>query len=360
MEKVIKRLTAASTWAASADLTPIDVLREGLITEFTIRANTVITFAATGYGDAFRRVLQNIKLEGDGGRSFLGMSGTQMSVLLSLWGEALFNMPTVHSNGADIALAAPDVGSAAFTSVFKFHPGSNPKDPFDLTAAIPARALSTLQAKLTTVAAAALGSGGGSEVITTASTFNYEVAEVLNIPVPASLMVPLGSTLAYAHTGNYSDFSYEIDIPSGAWLRSIILLIRDHTTASPWRKDDEVTGIRIRKPKSGQIVLEQNIYEAKQSMAARFGMIGCSGEPGVFGAIASTREGPADLLHVVPAGFVIIDLRAFFNPLYGLDLRAYQTGDYKLGLTIANNTSGDSTTIYWDQLLPVDPQYVGK
>ena len=356
MDKITKRITATNTWAASTDMTPIDLPREGLITEITVRANLTATLTAAAYDDYFRRVIQNIKIEGDGGRAFLGMSGTQMSTLLSLWGEAKHKMPTIHSNGAGIALAAPDVGSTAFISVWKFHPGSNPKDPFDLSAAIPAKALSTLQAKLTSTAAAIPDANG----TISAGTFNYEVCEVLGVPTPPSLMVPVGSTLAYSHTANYSDFSYEIDIPAGAWLRSIILMIRDDTATVPRRKDDEVTGVRIRKPKTGQIVLEQNIYEAKQSMMSRYGWVGCAGDVGPIGAIATIRPAPESLQSMVPAGFVIIDLRDYFDSRYGLDLRAYQTGDYKLGLTIANYAAGDSTTIYWDQLLPVDPQYVGK
>jgi hypothetical protein len=356
MEKVTKRLTATNTWVASTDMTPIDIPREGLITEITIRANQTATLTAAAYDDYFRRVLQNIKIEGDGGRAFLGMSGTQMSTILSLWGEALHKMPTIHSNGAGIALAAPDVGSAAFISVFKFHPGSNPRDPFDLTAAIPAKALSTLQAKLTTAPAAVTDAAGPI----TAGTFYFEIAEVLGVPVPPSLMVPMGSTLVYTHTANYSDYSYEIDVPAGAFLRSIIMRVLDDTATVPRRKDDEVTGIRLRKPKTGQIVFEQNIYEAKQTMCSRYGFVGCAGDVGPIGAIATTRPAPESLSSMVPAGFVIIDLRQFFDPLYGLDLRGYQTGDYKLGLTIANYAAGDSTTIYWDQLLPVQPEYVGK
>ena len=356
MKSVIRRLTASSTWSASADLTPVELPKDGWITEITIRANITATLTATAYDDWFRRVLQNIRIEGDGGRAFLGMSGDQMSRILSLWGETVHGMPTLHSNGAGIALASPDVGSATFRSVFKFHPGSNPRDPFDLTAVIPAKALSTLQAKLTTTANTVCDANG----TISAGTFNYEVNQVLGLTVPKGLMTPLGSTLAYAHTANYSDFSYDIDIPGGAFLRSIIMLHQDDTATVSRRKDDEVTGVKIKKPKTGEALIEQNIFELKQTMCARYGLRGIAGEVGPIGAIATIRPAPGALLSIVPAGFEIIDLRPYGDPLYGLDLRGFQTGDYKLGLTIENYAAGDDTIIYWDQLLPVSPELVGK
>mgnify|MGYP001604108786 CR=1 FL=1 len=362
MDKITKRITTSSTWAASSDLAAVDLPRDGLITEVTIRANITATLTATAVDDWLRRVIQNIKIEGDGGRAYLGMSGDQMSRLLSLWGEVLGLGPTLHSNGGGIALAAPDVGSASFRSLFKFHPGSNPRDPFDLTAAIPARALSMLQTKLTTTANSVCDANG----TISAGTFNYEVCEVLGLPVPQGLMTPVGSTLAYAHTANYSDFSYDIDIPAGAFLRSIIMLIQDDTATVSRRKDDEVTGVKIKRPKTGDYILEQTIYELKQAMMARYGIRAMSHDVGPIGAIATTRPAPGAALAVVPAGFVIIDLRAFaapengISPLYGLDLRPFQTGDFKLGLTIENYASGDDTIIYWDQLLPVDANLVGR
>ncbi len=358
MKKVIKRLTASSTWAASSDLTPVDLPREGLITEVTIRANITATLTAAAYDDWFRRVIQSIKIQGDGGRTYLGMGGEQMSTILSLWNEVVMGMPTLHSNGAGIALASPDVGSTAFVSVFKFHPGSNPKDPFDLSACIPAKKLSTLQAILATTAAAVTDAAGAIS----AGTFNYEIAEVLPEPgdigtrIPKRIMAPMGSTLTYTHTATYSDFGYTIDVPTGAFLRSILMRVMDDTATVPRRKDDEITALKLYLPRTGEIVFEQNIYELKQTMMARFGCRGIAGDVGPIGAIATIRPAPGAGLDIVPAGFAVIDLRPFGNPLYGLDLRGYQTGDLKLGLTIGSYSAGDDSTWYFDQLVPEDAE----
>jgi hypothetical protein len=346
-DKVIKRLTATNTWAASTDMTPIDIPREGLITEVKIRFNVTATLTAAAYDDYFRRIIQNIKIEGDGGRAYLGMGGTQMSTLLALWNNVVMGIPTQHSNGAGIALAVPDVASASFMSQFVFHPGSNPKDPFDLTAVIPAKALSTLQAKLTSTAAAVTDAAGNI----TAGTFYYEINQVMANPVPG-MMTPLGSTLTYAHTANFSDFGYKFDVPAGAFLRSIIVCTRDDTATVPRRKSDEVTHMRLERPKAGDYLFEQAVQEISSSMASRYGFGGIANETGPLGAIADLGPRPGSKQHIYPAGFFVIDLRPYGHPLYGLDLRGYQTGDYKLACTIANYAAGDSTTIYWDQLQP--------
>lgn len=351
MDKITKRIIQSSTWGASSDLTPVDLPKEGIITEVVIRANITATLTAAAYDDWFRRVIQNIRIQGDGGKSYLGMGGEQMSTILSLWNNIRDGYPTIHSNGAGIALAAPDVGSATFVSVFKFHPGNNSQDRFDLSAGIPAMDLSTLQVLLSTTAAAVTDAAGAI----TAGTFNYEISEViLNADEKRQfgmIMVPMGSTLTYTHTATYSDFGYNIDVPTGAYLRSILMRCLDDTATVPRRKDDEVTAVKLWLPKTNQIILEQNIYELKQSMMSRFRCPGVAGDVGPIGAIATIRPAPESLQNMVPAGFAIIDLREF-GTAYGLDLRNYQTGDVKLGLTIGSYAAGDDTTFYWDQLVP--------
>jgi hypothetical protein len=351
MKKITKRIIQSSTWGASSALTPVDLPREGIITEVTVRFNGTATLTAAAYDDWFRRVINSIRIQGDGGRTYLGMGGDQMSTILSLWNNVVLGMPTVHSNGAGIALAAPDVGSAVFVSVFKFHPGNNPRDRFDLSAGIPAMDLSTLQILLETTAAAVTDAAGAI----TAGTFNYEISEVLLTEsekrAKGVIMAPMGSTLQYAHTANFSDFGKDFDVPTGAYLRSILMKVNDDTATVHRRKDDEVTAVKLWLPKTGDIILEQNIYELKQSMMARFGCPGVAGDVGPIGAIATIRPQPESLLHMVPAGFAIIDLREFATQ-YGLDLRQYQTGDVKLNVTIANFAAGDDTTLYWDQLIP--------
>ncbi len=345
-QKIHKRIIDTGTWSASADLPGINLPREGLITEIGIRAEMTVTLTATAVADATKRVIQNLKVQGDGGHSYLGMSGEQAARLLNYLNELEFGCPLLH--------APTDVGATSFNQSFVFHPGSNPRDPFDLTAVIPARALSTLQVLLTAPAAAVCD---GSANIT-AGTYHYWINQVLGVPVPKGIKTPLGSLFAWANDATYTDYSKKIDVPGGAWLRRILVLCQDETGVVPVRKDDQVTGVKVELPRIGSAIVEATIEDLKLLTAKRYGLPQWSQET-ALGAIATTRPG-YDGQSILPAGLFIIDLRDYADPLWGLNLTNYQTGDVKLGLTIGARTAGDDTLIYWDQLMDVEDQYVGK
>lgn len=352
MKKIHKRIITTSLWSASSDLAPVGLLREGMITEIGIRAEITVTLTATAVADATKRVIQNLKIEGDGGRAFLGMSGEQVPRLLNFLNECEHGCPFLH--------APTDVGTTVFNQSFVFHPGSNPKDPFDTSVMIPARALSTLQVLLSTPAAAVCD---GSANIT-AGIYHYWINQILDMKVPKDQMTPIGSTLIWPADATYSDYSKKIDVPGGAWLRRILILVQDETGVVPIRKDDQVTGIKLELPKVGFPVIEGTWEDLKLMTAKRYGLPQWSQE-GALGAIATTRPG-YDGQAILPAGMIIIDLRDFagysnlFHPLWGMNLLPFQTGDVKLGMTINTRTAGDDVIIYWDQLIPVAEDLVGK
>ena len=345
MDKITKRIVTTSTWAASSDLTPVDLPREGLITEIGIRAAiTTAALTATAVADGMKRVIQSLKIQGDGGRTYLGLSGEQMGRLLNYLNECELGCAMQDS-------LMPEVGDTALGHIsWVFHPGSNPKDPFDLSAVIPARALSTLQILLTTTAnsvidaAAAIASG----------TYSYWINEVLGVPVQRGIMTPLGSTFMKDLAATFSDHSLKIDVPAGAWLRRIIFLIQDDT-ANPERIDTEITSVRLEMPRAATHQIEAPIQDLKVMTAKRYGLSGFS-ELAALGA-ATTRPG-WEVEKVLPKGLFILDLRDYFHPIWGANLTDFQTGDVKLGLTVAVATG--EAIIYWDQLMPVEAQYVGK
>jgi len=352
MKKKHQRIITTSTWAASSDLTPVNLPREGLITEVGIRAAITATLTATAVADCTKRVLQNLKIEGDGGRAFLGMSGEQIPRLLNFLNECEHGCPFLH--------APTDVGATSFIQSFIFHPGSNPKDPFDMSVVIPAQALATLQILLSTTAAAVTDAAGAI----TAGTYSYWINQVLGVKIPRGIKTPIGSTLVWPPDATYSDYSKKIDVPGGAWLRRIIMLVQDETATVPVRKDDEVTGIKLELPKVGFPIIEGNWEDLKVMTAKRYGLPQWEQE-GVLGAVATTRPG-FDGQAILPAGLVIIDLRDYagysglFHPIWGMNLIPFQTGDVKLGLTIGSRAAGDDVIIYWDQLMDVAEEHVDK
>ena len=353
MFKNSKRLVTTSAWVASSDLTGVDIYREGLITEVIVRAVMTATLTATALSDATKRVIQNLKIQGDGGRTYLGLSGEQSARLLNFMNMCDFGNEFVSPGGV---LTTVDVGSTSFDQLFVFHPGSNPKDPFDLSAAIPARALSVLQLLLTTTAAAVTDAAGAI----TAGTYFYQINQVLDVPVPAGLMCPLGSTTVWAHDANYSDYSKKFDVPAGAWLRRIVMLVQDATATTPLRKNDEVAAVRLELPKAANKEIGAWLWQTLLAETAKiYGLHGSSQSEAALGAVATTRPG-YNATPFIPHGLAIIDLRKYFHPVYGMDLTGFQTGDVKLGVTVENYAAGDDTLIYWDQLQKVESQYVGK
>ncbi len=351
MFKNSKRIVTTTTGAASADATPIDLPREGLITEVLVRAVITITLAATGVADCTKRVIQNLSIKGDGGRTYLGLSGLQAARLLNFMDACDFGSEFVGKGGV---LTTIDVGSTSFEQQFVFHPGSNPKDPFDLSAAIPARALSMLQLLLTTTA---LGSCDSAANIS-AGTYYYQINQVLDVPVPPGLMCPLGSTLVWAHDANYSDYSKKIDVPAGAWLRRIVMLVQDDSATIPLRKNDELTAFKLELPKAANKEVGAWTFPALIAETCKNYSLSHWSQEQALGAVTTRPDFDGD--NSAPIGLAIIDLRKYFHPVYGMDLTGYQTGDVKLGLTVENQASGDDTLIYWDQLQPVERQYVGK
>ena len=257
----------------------------------------------------------------------MGLSGEQMSRVLGF----LNNYELGASMVGEVAGTVGDI-------TLVFHPGSNPKDPFDASAVIPAQELSQLQIKCTTCANDTI-----DDTLTISSATGYlTVWEIIGVPTPVGIMTPVSSTLSYAHSADYSDLSKKIDVPTGAWLRRILMLVQDETATLPVRKNDEVTAVSLELPKTGKKIFEARIADLLAATACRYGT------PPI--PYLTTDAFTADA--AIPDGFAIIDMRSMSDPLYGLDLTQYVGGDIKLGLTIENYASGDDTIIVWDQLIP--------
>ncbi len=330
--KVRERLTDTLTWAASSSV-KVNLPRDGLITEMTFHVALTLSAAAVIQPDGPYRIIESFKIEGDGGRSFFGMSGEQMGRLWNLVnkydypGAAFVNEDGLNS------------GTATMHIFWVFHPGSNPRDPFDMSAVIPAQDLSTLTAEWQTTANSVC-----DDTATISSATGYiDICKVTGVPTPKGIMTPLSSGLKLPHDANYSDYQKKIDVPTGAYLRRIVMLVQDATATRPVRSDTKVTGVSLELPKASTTILKQR-WQATQ-LAGQLYAGGGAVQDFHTADTFTTRT-------VVHAGCAVIDLRPYDHPLFGLNLTNMQTGDVKLGLTIENYASGDDTIIFWDQLQP--------
>jgi hypothetical protein len=345
MQKIRERLTSTGTWSASVTLSGIDLPRTGLITELRLRAYMTATLTATAVADATRRALDGITVSGDN-LTFWGLTGN--IALGVLW--ALLNLADRGVSGLG---ANTDVAATTFNQSFVFHPGSYPHLPFDTSVVIPAKKLSSLQAKIVTPAAAVTDAAGNI----TAGTYYLEADTVKNLP-PKQLFMPAGYAFAWNQDANYASFGKEIDVPGGSYLRRIIILSLDDTATVPARADDEIGGVKVFLPKKSTTIMESNWEDLKYATALRYGIRGDL-EGQALGAVATTRPGYNGAANL-PAGFAIIDFRDFVDPVenplgtaFGLNLIGNQNGDVKLGLTITNRAAGDATIIYYDMVQPV-------
>ena len=332
MRKSCRTLVDSFAWASAVDL-QIDLPKDALITQIDFRAVMTMSAALTAVQpDGLRRIVQNFKIE-SGGQSFLGMSGEQMGRLWSL-------MNTYDHGGANL-ITLQDGSAESIT--FRFHPGSNPNDPYDMSAVIPAQDLGELKATWSTTTNAVV-----DDTITISSGLMYatvwSVAGVNRAPggKTPGLHVPISSTLSYAHSANFSDLSKELEIPTGSYLRRIVMLVQDETATRPIRKDDEVTRAGIYLGRESRRLIDADFEALKADSAARYGV------SSVAFQLADVVTGHAN----IPDGFAIIDFRPYGHPLYGLDLRGYNKEDIKLLLTVANYTSGDDTIVWYDMVRP--------
>ena len=334
---VTKKLVDTLTWAASSDV-QVDLPKEGAITRIVIDyylTTTAILAADSNTEFAQWKPIQNLKIEGGGGKQYVGAVGNQMGRLLHFLNQKDFP-------GAMFQKAMTT--DTIFGSVI-LHFGSRPRDmygrdnPFDLTAFVPAKDESSLKLTWTTTQASDVCD---TTVDISAGVMTVTAYEVLGLPNMDG-MVPVSNTESYAHTADKSDLSAQFNAPTGLFLRRIAIMQQDDTnlaSGGPLLSSDEIGKVGILLPKENRRLVEIDWEALIQEC-------GIPREQTISAAGAVTK--PPEK---VVGGFGVIDLRKYGNPDYGFDLRNYSPGDVKLGLTIENYASGDDTIIFYDTIQP--------
>ncbi|BAS31226.1 hypothetical protein [Dehalococcoides mccartyi] len=341
--QIRKSLTETQAWAASSEK-QITLPNEGAITRIVLHYILTVTAclaADTNTQLAAYKAIQNLKIEGSVGGTYFGASGEQMGRLLHVINQVDFKKTSF----------AKGMTTNNIYGNLILHFGSRPVDaygrdnPFDLTAFIPAQDESPNGLKLT-ISTTQAADICDTAIDISAGTFSADVYEVLGLPSMAGYK-PMSNTEFYAHSANKSDLSDLHDVPTGCFLRRIFLLSQDDTaiaSGGPLLADDEIAKVGLILPKENRRLIESNWVFLTEPLAL-------TQIPAMTAAGAVTKP-----INQAITGVGLLDLREFANPDYGLDLRGYQTGDIKLGLTIQNYAVGDDTIIYYDAVQP----YAGR
>ncbi len=337
-----RRQTPTWAWAASSTVGQ-DINASGAITRIVLRLRLTFSGAAAAaiQEDGTWRAIETLTLRGNGGVNYFSMGDQQIGRMIHLL------------NLNDKVLPGPGHTNMATTNdwIFVLHFGSRPFDqygrpnPFDLSAFVPAFDDNGLRLDWLTGAAAV----PDDTVTISSATMTATIFEVLGTKaeIMAEMrrqgvrqpMVPSSSYFSYAHTGNFSDVSRELDVPAGAFLRRIAILAQDDTATRPLRADDEITEVALKLPVGNQRVF----FDDFPSMIYQQGTIQdllVDDNATTGGAIC------------VGQGFATMDLREQADPDYGLDLRQFKSGDVKLGVTVANYAAGDDSFYWFDQVRP--------
>ena len=334
---ITKKLVETLTWAASSDQ-QVELPNEGLITRIDLELYTTMSGAVSGdmLTVGLWRMIENLKVEGGGGKAYFGLTGIDMGILLHYLNLRDFPGVTWH-----------DIVATSQYSLWRLHFGSRPRDiwgrdnPFDLTAAIPAQDETNLRLTWTTC-------GATDTVAPTATvssaTMRVTVHEVLGLPT-TGLMVPVSSSESYDPGATKSDLSGERDVPTGSWVRRIAIMALDATAAAsdgPLLKDDQMTEVGVKLVKENRRLIE---------VRAKTLELGNPKWDGMGVANTPNTQDPFSI-----PGLYCLDLRQYDHPDYGLDARGFNTGDIKLGMTIGAYGSAEKEHIWYDQV----QSYPGK
>ena len=364
LRKVEESQVDTGAWAASSAGISTDILRNGPITEIRVTVETTpsATLAGANAPDGIFRVIQNLSIVG-GSQTYFTLPSKTEPVGGLLLHE--MNMYDGASPGHSLAsITAPDHTYVPIN--FIFHAGVRPRDkygkpnPFDASGFIPATQENRLRAIWVTGANTVM-----DDTVTISSAtmrFTLEtllgseaeieqemVEQEVKLPAGTRAMVPQWSAEMFSHTATGSDYSIERNVPTGGFLRRIVIVQQDNTTTGgrALRAADQVTGVAVKLGKDGTILMRANMDQGLSNLPPASALMDADADP--LGALA------------VPYGVFVLDLarhvgsRAIGGREYGLNMmgREIGVGDIKLGFTITTYTSGDQSAILYERLVPV-------
>ena len=365
MRKMSVTQTDNATWAPDSTIAT-DIERVGLITriDVTVEVTPSATLSGANQTDGLWRLIQNLRIVG-GAHTYFNLPADD-----GAHGGTLLHYMNVHDgHGVGHEEGGVTAPSAAYVPVnFVYHCGTRPRDmygrdnPFDLTAFLPATQESQLRAEWivsgndvmddTVTISSAVAQFTLHRLLGTEAELKAEMArQAIVLPSGPGItgMVPSWAVLNHANGAAAADFSEEVDVQLGAFLKRIALLSQDATGDRPVRAGDQLTEIALKMPETNERLIQVNVEHLT-------GHMGIGTILAENGGIATTDAPNGDFGGHAAQGIYFLDLRAYAeSPVgrdYGLDLRRLQTGALKLGFTIDNYAAGDDTLIIFERYQP--------
>lgn len=332
---IAEKLTDTLTYGAGLDK-QVDLPTDGVITRIDLECSVTLDGSAASNLSVLGlwRIMQNLKVEGGGGKVYFGMSGTQMGMLLHYLNLVDFPGTTWR-----------EIVATTQAIRWRLHFGSQPRDvygrdnPFDLSCAIPAQSETNL--KLTWGCSASDDVVDATRTISSATMY-VTTYRVLGVP-SVGLMVPISSSESCDPSATKSDLSYQRDIPSGSYVRRIAILAIDATagsSAGPLLKDDQMTevGIYLVPENSWLMKVRAKTIELSNPLLDGMQVVNTPNTQSPFNSTG---------------GLYLIDLRQFGQSrLYGLDATNRGSKDTKLAMTIGAYSSAETEHVFYDMVRP--------
>lgn len=338
---ISQKLVETLTWAASTDK-QVDLPNDAFITEIDLELS--LTMSGSGAAalatHGLWRAIQSLKIAGGSGKDYFSMSGVQMGVMLHYLN--LVDFPTIRT-WREI-MATTQIVS------WKLHFGSRPYDiwgrrnPFDITAALPAMDESNLKLTWSCTPANAL-----DDTITISSgTMRVTVHKVQpanrvkELAIKQTLMVPVSSCEAYDPGATKSNLSGQRFVPTGNFLKRIAIAAQNDAAVGsngPLFVADQVTEVGIKLAKANTWLIDAVRTAQLQLNNPKFDGMEVVDTPNTQSPWA-------------PAGLYNLDLRRYDKEDLGLDTRGLGSNDVILGMTIGAYSSGEVEQIFYEQYEP--------
>lgn len=352
--------TETAAWSASSAGISTDLLRNGVITEIrpTVELTPSATLGGANQPDGLWRVIQNLEIRG-GSQTYIALPSKTEPV----GGTLLHYLNRYDGYGLGHPISVITAPQRTFTPItFVIHCGVRPRtlhgdlNPQDLSAFIPTSPESRLRAIWVT--------GGDSVMDDTvnisSATLRFTIAQWLGseaevrgemaaqgviLPSGAKCMVPQWSAEIFSHTATRSDYSEERNLPTGGFLRRVVVVEQDDTTTEGrgLRAGDQVTGVAI-KLKDGSVLKRVTV----EQMLVNFppaNNVEADDAALDFGGFTANGIYVLNLASHVPAS-------RHPHKEYGLNMAGFGVGEIKLGMTITTYASGDASAILYERLVP--------